>query len=277
LKRLDVLAVIDVAHNPLTAIATHVLPATGQLERGDVTPAELTALRPGLQATGPIVAPGGDRRPVWWMFAALTRAMGRAAPGGIDPDGLTDEDYLRGVLAHSRVDADDVFAAGPRGIESPAEPGWVRAELLPDGRWCIAPAPLLERIAAYSDPAPAPFVLAPRREMAWSNSVAYGPVATAPVVRMNPAAVPSNEGPDAGFVTLATDHGRVTAAFVSDPAVREGVVSMTHGHAEASPGNLTSGNVGVDRLTAMPRAAGLGVDITRVDSYGIEPDRPSGG
>ena len=32
---------------------------------------------------------------------------------------------------------------------------------------------------------PAAFVLAPRREMAWSNSVAYGAGATGPVVRMN--------------------------------------------------------------------------------------------
>ena len=72
-----------------------------------------------------------------------------------------------------------MFAAGPRGIDTPVEHGWVHDELLPDGRWSIAPAPLLERLAAYADPAPAPFVLAPRREMAWSNSVAYGAIATA--------------------------------------------------------------------------------------------------
>ena len=45
LRTLDVLAVVDVAENPLTALATHVLPATGQLERADITLAELTALR----------------------------------------------------------------------------------------------------------------------------------------------------------------------------------------------------------------------------------------
>jgi anaerobic selenocysteine-containing dehydrogenase len=258
LKTLDVLAIVDVADNEVTEIATHVLPATGQLERADVTLAELTALRSGLQSTGPIVAPVADRRPVWWMFAELSRAMGR---GGADPDGLSDEDYLRGVLSHSRLDADDVFAAGPRGIGAPVEYGWVHDELLADGRWSIAPAPLLERLTEYVDPAPAKFVLAPRREMAWSNSIAYGSVATGPVVHLNPAAL---KAPDEKIVALTTEHGSVTAAFVADPTVRDGVVSMSHGHADANPGDLTSGDVAVDPLTAMPRVAGLEVDVTPV-------------
>ena len=259
LQTLDVLAVVDVADNQLSEIATHVLPATGQLERADVTLAELTAVRSGLQSTGAIVAPLAERRPVWWMFAALNRAMGRAASGGPNPDDLRDEDYLRGVLARSTLDADDVFAAGPRGIDVPVEHGWVHRDLLPDGRWSIAPAALLERLAGYADPVPADFVLAPRREMAWSNSIAYGSVATGTVVHLNPAALPSS---DANLVALTTDHGRVTATFVPDPAVRNGVVSMSHGHAETNPGNLTSGDVAVDQLTAMPRVAGLEVDVT---------------
>ena len=150
-----------------------------------------------------------------------------------------------------------MFAAGPRGIETPVDHGWVHDELLPDGRWSIAPAPLLDRLAAYVDPEPAPFVLAPRREMAWSNSIAYGPAAIGPVVRMNPG-VRSDETGE-GEVTLATDHGQVTVACAFDPAVRGGVISMTHGHADANPGNLTSGDVAVDPLTAMPHVAGLEV------------------
>ena len=258
LQTLDVLAVVDVADNQLTEIATHVLPATGQLERADVTLAELTALRSGLQSTGPIVEPVAERRPVWWMFAALSRAMSRATPGAPNPDDLSDEDYLRGVLAHSRLDADDVFAAGPRGIDVPVEYGWVHRDLLPDGRWSIAPASLLARLATYADPVPVEFVLAPRREMAWSNSIAYGAAATGPVVHLNPAALPAD---DANLVELTTEHGRVNAAFVPDPTVRDGVVSMSHGHADANPGDLTSGEVGIDRLTAMPRVAGLEVDV----------------
>jgi hypothetical protein len=260
LRTLDVLAVLDVAENALTEIATHVLPATGQLERADITLAEPTALRSGIQATRPIVAAGADRRPVWWMFAALNQALRHAAPGLLNPDELNDEDYLRGVLAHSRLDADDVFTAGPRGIETPVDHGWVHDELLLDGRWSIAPASLLDRLAAYVDPEPAQFALAPRREMAWSNSIAYGPAAVGPIVRMNLGA--ENEQTGTGVVTLATDHGHVSVACSFDPAVRDGVISMTHGHADANPGDLTSGDEAVDRLTAMPRVAGLEVRAT---------------
>jgi anaerobic selenocysteine-containing dehydrogenase len=261
-ETLDVLAVLDVADNALTAIATHVLPATGQLERADVTLAELTALHSGLQATRPVVEPVADRRPVWWMFAALNRAMGRTTLGVDDLD-RTDEQFLRGVLRHSPLDADELFAAGPHGIDTPVEHGWVREEMLEEGRWHIAPAPLLERLGTYADPVPAEFVLAPRREMAWSNSVAYGATATGPAVRMHPGAVPANDEQATDVVALESDHGDLTARFVSDPNVREGVVSMTHGHPDENPGDLTSDDVAVDTLTAMPRVSGLEVRVSR--------------
>jgi anaerobic selenocysteine-containing dehydrogenase len=255
LEALDVLAVIDVAGNPLTEIATHVLPATGQLERADITLAELTALESRLQATRPIVDPVADRRPVWWMFAALNRAMGRATPGGDNLE-RSDEDFLHGVLRHSRLDAGEVFAAGPRGIGTSIEYGWVHDELLVDGRWHIAPAALLDRLATYSDPEPRAFVIAPRREMAWSNSIAYGAAPGGAVVRMHP------EGVTTDAVTLATDHGTITAGVLADATVRTGVVSITHGRIDENPGNLTSGDDDVDALTAMPRVAGLDVRVT---------------
>jgi anaerobic selenocysteine-containing dehydrogenase len=261
-ETLDVLAVVDVAHNALTAIATHVLPATGQLERADMTLAELTALHSGLQATRPVVEPVADRRPVWWMLAALSRAMGRTTLGVDDLD-QTDEQFLRGVLRHSPLDADDLFAAGPHGINTAVEHGWVRDEMLEDGRWHIAPGPLLERLATYTDPVAAEFVLAPRREMAWSNSVVYGATATGPVVRMHPGAPHVNDEQDTAVIALATDHGDLTARFVPDPNVRKGVVSITHGHPDENPGDLTSDDVAVDSLTAMPRVSGLEVRVSR--------------
>jgi anaerobic selenocysteine-containing dehydrogenase len=252
LRALDVLAVVDVADNPLTALATHVLPATGQLERADVTLAELTALRSGLQSTRAVVAPVADRRPVWWMFAALSRAMGRTTA---DPDELTDELYVGGVLGHARLDAAEVFAAGPRGIETPSEPGWVHDELLRDGRWSIAPAPLLARLAAYTDPDPKAVVLAPRRQMAWSNSVSFGTGAE-PVVRAHPSLVGTG-----ARVNITSAHGDITASCAPDDMMRPDVVSITHGHPDANPGALTSAEADVDPLTAMPLVSGASVRV----------------
>ena len=263
LGRLDVLAVVDVAEGPMTALATHVLPATGQLERADLTLAELTAVRSGLQSTPAVVAPVADRRPVWWMFAALDRALGRPTPGGVDPDLLTDELYLHGILGHSTLDGAAVFAAGPHGVTTEVEHGWVHDELLPEGRWTIAPAPLLARLRALGDTAPADgapdeLLLAPRREPAWSNSVPYGAGADVPVVRLHPDALADGTT----SVHLTSAHGTVTATAVADPAVRPGVASMTHGHPGAGPGALTSGDADVDPLTTMPLASGLPVVVS---------------
>jgi len=60
---------------------------------------------------------------------------------------------------------------------------------------------------------------------------------------------------------LASAHGSVEVIVVADERVRRGVVSMTHGR-DVSPGSLTSRIVGVDPLTAMPRASGLAVTVT---------------
>jgi hypothetical protein len=96
--------------------------------------------------------------------------------------------------------------------------------------------------------------------MAWSNSVAYGADATGAVVRMNPETFATND--ESTLVTIATENGSVTATFGADPTVRAGVVSMTHGHTDANPGDLTSGDTYVDPLTAMPQASGVAVGLT---------------
>ncbi len=270
LAGLDVLAVVDVAENELTELATHVLPATGQLERADLTLAELTALRSGLQATAAVVEPGWHRKPVWWMLASLARRMGADLLGGAEPDAVTDELFLSGLLARAPFAAADVFHAGPHGIEVPHEYGWVRSELLPGGRWNIAPTEMLERLARRTETTD-DLVLVPRREMGWSNSVHYGGTGAEPVARMNPADAPAD---GLTSVTLRSAHGAVTVTAAVDDRIRSGVVSVTHGRAAQTPGLLTSNRVDVDPLTAMPRASGVPVTISRSPSIDDEP-RPA--
>ncbi len=268
LAMLDVLAVVDVQENQLTDLATHVLPATGQLERADLTLAELTAVRSGLQATAAVVEPAAERKPVWWMLASLARRMGADLLAGADPDALTDELFLSGLLARAPFTPADVFHAGPHGIDVPHEYGWVRADLLPGGRWNIAPTEMLERLKDLPDTT-SDLVLVPRREMGWSNSVRYGSTELEPVARMNSADVLAR---GATRVTLRSAHGGVTMSATVDDRVRPGVVSVTHGRAAESPGLLTSSRVDVDPLTTMPRASGVPVTISRSPS--IDGDQP---
>lgn len=260
LAMLDTLVVVDVMESELCDLATHVLPATGQLERADLTLAELTAVRSGLQATHAVLPPAADRRPVWWMLASLSQRMGLDSLGGLDPDTVTDELFLRGVLARSPLDANDIFDAGPRGIDVPIEYGWVRDTLLRDGRWRIAPATMLERLAAYVEP-DAHLLLAPRREMAWSNSVRYAGHGDEAVAHIHSTDARMARVRDGDRATIGSEHGTLVAAVAIDDHVAPGVVSVTHGRAHQSPGALTSSRVGIDPLTAMPQASGVLVTL----------------
>ena len=262
LAALDVLAVVDVAESELTRLATHVLPATGQLERADLMLAANLSVRSGVQATGPVVAPVGDRRPVWWMLGSLSSRMGGDLLGGADPDALTDEQFLRGLMARSNLDADEVFAAGSRGLDVAPEFGWVHDTLLPDGRWRIAPEELVARLAGHTDPTDG-LVLTPRREVAWSNSVRYAGAGTEPVVRLHPADADAAGLVDGDRADLASAHGTMTATVAVDPQGRPGAVSVTHSAAVPGPGLLTSAHDDVDPLTGMPRASGVAVTVTR--------------
>jgi anaerobic selenocysteine-containing dehydrogenase len=260
LRSLDVLAVVDVMESELTELATHVLPVTGQFERTDIHLHAHISVRSTMQSTAAVVAPVAERKPTWWVLGRLAGRLGIDLFGGVDPDTLTDERYLRGIVEHSPLDADRVFAAGSRGFELPVEYGWVHESMLPDGRWHLAPVVLVERLAAHREPAPG-LLLSPGRDMAWSNSVRYGADDTRPRLRLHP-----DDADDAGVVdgdgaVVVSEHGTVEVTVVVDERLRAGVVSLVHGRRGHSPGNLTSSVTDVDPLTTMPRASALPVRI----------------
>ncbi len=265
LRSLEVLAVVDVMDSELVEIATHVMPATGQLERADLSLAEHVSIRSGIQATTAVVGPVADRRPVWWMLGGIAGRLGVSFMGGVDVDLLDDRSFLGGILGHTEVGAAAVFAAGPHGVDVPIEFGWVRETMLPGGHWQIAPGIMLERlaqhVAPHTDPA-AGLVLIPRREMAWSNSVRFaGPPTRLPTMRLHPddaAAAAIHHG---DTVAVSSEHGSITAVAEIDENVRTGVVSVTHARGINSPGLLTSSHIDVDPLTTMPRASGLLVTL----------------
>jgi anaerobic selenocysteine-containing dehydrogenase len=260
LRSLDALVVLDVADNELAELATHVLPVTGQLERTDIHMHAHISVRSTMQSTAAVVAPVAERRPTWWVLGRLAGRLGVDLFGGVDPDTLTDELYLRGIVEHSPLDADQVFAAGSRGFELPVEYGWVHESMLPDGHWQLAPPVLLERLAAHREPGPG-LLLSPGRDMAWSNSVRYGADDVEPRLRVHPDDAVA-AGVVAGDVaTVVSEHGTVDVVIVVDDRLRAGVVSLVHGRRGHSPGNLTSAFADVDPLTTMPRASALPVRI----------------
>ena len=263
LTTLDAFVVVDVVDSEMVRLATHVLPATGQLERADLSLAEHVSIRSGIQATRATVHPVADRRPVWWMLAGLGARLGIELMPGFDVDANTDETFLSRLLAHSPVSGADVFDAGPHGIDVPVEFGWVRETMLPDGVWGIAPATLLARLGDHRPPTRAGLRLTPRREMAWSNSVRYGIERQPSVLRLNSFDVAAAGLSDGDIATMSSAHGSVSASVMVDDNVRPGVASLTHGDVVDGPGHLTSSHHDVDPLTTMPHASGFVVTVSR--------------
>ena len=263
LQQLDALVVLDVMDGELCRLATHVLPASGQLERADMTLAEHVAIRSGTQSTHAVVPAVADRRSVWWMLASLSAEMGLTLMPGIDPSTAIDEQFLGALLAHSPLTAEAVFEAGPRGIDTPVEFGWVRETMLPGGHWQIAPRVMLDRLAAHQfQIGTRSLVMTPRREMGWSNSVRFTKQGDGPILRLHIDDARAAGVAEGRSVEVASDHGTITATVAIDENIRAGLVSLTHGHEGQSPGRLTSSRVGVDPLTTMPHASGLTVTVT---------------
>jgi anaerobic selenocysteine-containing dehydrogenase len=274
---LDVLAVVDVADSELTALATHVLPAAGQLERADITLAENVSMRSGIQYTPAVVPPSAERRPVWWIFGQLARRMDGDILGGADPDDLTDELFLAGVLARSSLDAREVLAAGPHGVDVPHEYGWVAGELLPNGQWQVAPAQLVERLARHRPPPAADdneLFLTNRRDVRRLNSLDYAGEAVGrdrePAIRVHPNEAERRGIADGDHVRITSAHGHMDAVLRVDPAVRPGMASVNHGRDDAPVAALTSATDDVDPMTGMPWASGL---LVRLDHVVRAPSR----
>ena len=260
LRTLDALVVLDVAESEMTELATHVCAVTSQLERADLTLAEQVSFRSGMQFTEAVLEPAQERRPVWWVLASLLRRLDLDILAGASAEGLDDRTFLAGLLAHGPLDASAVLEAGPSGVELPATFGWVREEFLLDGCWRIAPAVFLERLARHVGPEVG-LVLVPRRETAWSNSVRIAGDGDEPIAHVNPQDAAASGLVDGDWAAITSAHGSMVVTVAFDALLRQGTVSVTHGHPGASPGLLVSGVSDVDPLTAMPRASGLPISL----------------
>lgn len=270
LASLDVLAVADVVDHELTELATHVLPATAQMERADLPMIEGVALSTGTQFTDAVVAPAAEHRAVWWMLGQLGRRLGLDVLDGLDPDVADDRALLARMVTRVGADADAVFAAGPRGIEGPPpEFGWVHEEVLPAGRFRLAPAALVARLGdeiAGLDAARPATVLVPRRQLRSMNSARYDSAARAedpPWVRANPDDAEAWGLADGAAVRVRSAHGEVVGTLHVDDRLRPGVVSLTHGWADANVSRLVSATDGVDPATGMPSLAAVAVTVHR--------------
>ena len=97
LQKLDVLATLEIMHNDVTALSTHLLPTKDQLERADINLWDFLSPRVVAQYSPPVVHPVGERRSSWWVLAELGRRLGYDFVEGLPADDSPASDDL--VLA----------------------------------------------------------------------------------------------------------------------------------------------------------------------------------
>lgn len=265
---LDALVVVDVLRTDTTALATHLLPAAGQLERADL-PYLLDnyQLAVATQYTPAVLPPAHDRLPVWRIFAALGARLGLdVLPRGVDAATATDEDLLVPLASRSRGGTDAVFAARSGTVHSGAVFGWVHDRVLPERRWRLAPPVLVAQLAdalAEAVPGAGELRLVPQRQLRKMNSQLrdIGTRTDAELVHAHPDAVPGLA--DGDTVTLRSPFGTTTGTLHVDDTLAPGAVALPHGWARTNVCALTDTDAGVDPHTGMVWQSGLPVTIER--------------
>ncbi|MHB1468772.1 MAG: molybdopterin-containing oxidoreductase family protein [Solirubrobacteraceae bacterium] len=264
LSSLDALAVIDVIHNEVGSLATHLLPASGQLERADVpTGSEVYALRSFSQYTEAVLDPVAERRPAWWIIAQLARRLGVDLMDDLNPDTATEEDVLRAAYGSDEKRWRAMRAARSAVLAAERPYHWVHRKL-PGERLRLAPKMLVEQLAGARDPEPSALMLVNRRLLRKTNSqLADGHGMRRPAraeTLLHPDDAAEREIVDGAQIEITSAYGSMYANARLDDRASRGTVSTPHGFVESNATRLISGD-DVDRMTGMPRMTGLPVTI----------------
>lgn len=263
LDQLPVLAVWDIVRSATAERATHLFPCPTPLERADLlTPVHLSSVF--AHYTPPVVPRRGERQPVWWSMAHLARRLGLdILPGGRDPDACTDEEVCAALAANvPRAWADVRDSDGP--VEFAAEQRWVERTVLPEGRWDVAPAALVERLATEVGRATPDLVLGNRRERTHTNSTLTWEgrqPAPRPYLYLSPADAERSGVRHGDRVRVTSPHGALVATASVEAALAPGTVTIPHGFAGTNVGHLTTGDTDLDPLTGMPKLVGVPVTL----------------
>jgi anaerobic selenocysteine-containing dehydrogenase len=249
--RLDALAVADVIAADTVRHATHVLPVAGQLEREDVTwftdrfPPVITA-----QRTDAVVPAGADRRTLFEVLDDLGARLGLA------PDTAP---MARHVARIPELTTPGAFVADP-----PRVKGWVHERVLPDGRWRLAPAPLVAQLAEWDHVRASPLVAIPRRTIRRMNSALrdVGRGGEDDELWIHPDDAASAEVDDGATVAVTSDVGTIHGRARVTEDVVPGAVSIPHGLFPQNVSVLTDSRPGTtDPLTGMIRQSGIPVTM----------------
>ncbi|MDX2169310.1 MAG: molybdopterin-dependent oxidoreductase [Deltaproteobacteria bacterium] len=273
LESLELLVCIDIYRSATAELAHYVLPAADQFERADLTYAGLGLQhRPHVQYTDAVVAPRGERREEWWIFARLCRELGFKGP--LDESDTPDV-FARSarMLERGGLSLEQVRAT-PGGVELPAnQPGRLFDGLLPapSGRVDCCPPLLRDTFAALeadfaarlAEPAGG-LKLITKRDRFMHNSWFHNldklkrGAKARNYLFMHPDDVARLGLADGQAVRIRSSSGEITLPLRADADLMPGVVAATHGwgHGEAPGLRLAHDRPGVNVNRLLPSGPG---------------------
>lgn len=268
LQKLDVFMTLEIIENETTALSTHVLPTKDQLERPDMTLWDFLSPRVAAQYTPAIVDAVGERRSTWWVLAELIRRLGHEPPGVLPADDRApgaDESMLQGLMQYARCTFADLASNryAETAHEFPAR--WVEDHIQRLGGWRLAPAPLVDQLAAVSSAQlaarsnPSSLSLTPRRQRRHLNAQLLF-LGSPMDVLLHPTDAQSAGVVDGQQVVVRSAKGEIVGVARVDASIRPGVVSVPHGHQDANVNFLTDIHK-VDALTGMAQYSGFPVSV----------------
>ncbi|MBM3679646.1 MAG: hypothetical protein FJW96_17510, partial [Actinobacteria bacterium] len=155
----------------------------------------------------------------------------------------------------SRASFDELQAASGPLVDEDRNLGWVERNVLPDGRWDLAPAPLVAQLDEIGETAP--LVLIPmrtwRRLNSYGRDLPYVAEREPAAIVVHPAAAAAAGLAD-GQETIVESAfgGRLQGIARIDGDIVPGAVAIPHGWAEPNVSDLLSATEAVDPLTGMP-------------------------
>ena len=253
LEKLDALIVLDVIDTQTTAMATHVLPTKGQLERPDLPYYyDQFNLDFSTQYSPPFVPPRGESRSMWLIAAQLAKEVGvDILPAPLTTES-SDDEVLATFVARSGSSFDQI--KDDRYVAHEPVFGWVTDRVLPDRRWRVAPHEFVAQMSKWTDLVPPPgLVVTSRRQHRHLNSQQPTGVSSDSdhsVAFIHPDSANHLGIGDGDFVEVVSANGSIRTRASINSDVHPDVVSVTHGLDDANVCELTTDDA-VDELTGM--------------------------
>jgi anaerobic selenocysteine-containing dehydrogenase len=268
LPKLDLHVDVEIVHNELTPLCTHVLPTKDAVERAEFTRWDTLNWNVSLQYTPPLVEPMGERRSAWWVISQFMRRAGLRVPDWVPDDDReegADDFMLAKLMKHARCSFEELKAQ--QYVEFPLEfpAPWAERHFERIGGWRLAPQELLEQwydivdadVAALGKPKP--LVLTSRRQVKKLNAQLSFMGEPADIY-LHPDTAATHGIADGQRVRVHNERGEITVTAKVDPGMRKGVCSIPHGHLHANVNNLTSTEA-VDPLGGMALYSGVPIEV----------------